>query len=198
LDAVVQAAHNAQCARTAQELLLAVPMQLADIYEVHQRVWSEVSRAQAVDHRPTLLYRHDPGMIRVRISDCALRRGSMARPVRISLVKGDEVSLRTQLALWRNVPPHASRTKVMERVIELLSSAGLDVKLPTLDIGTSIGRGCKQRHGGCDIALPVATVHARVEVMDPGKAAEAWVHGLGRGRRFGFGMLDLTQTSFAH
>ena len=177
----------------AHELMLAVPLQMTDIYDVHQRVWAEVSRAQAVTHRPVILYRHDPGLIRVRIADCALRFRA-GRPVRIALEQGQVMRLQARVALWRTVPRHASPAKVLARVHELFAGAGLSGRPGDIQIDTSVVNGRKHRLGVCEIELPVVTLQAQVEVIDADNAMAAWSGGMGRGKRFGFGMLDLKAT----
>lgn len=177
----------------AHELMLAVPLQMTDIYDVHQRVWEEVSRVQAVDHRPVILYRHDPGLIRVRITDCALSFRA-ARPVRVTLESGQMMVVRARVALWRSVPRHASCGKVLQRVHELLAGAGLGAHPGDIHVETSVVNGRKHKRGGCEIELPVVSLKAQVQVREPANAMAAWSGGMGRGRRFGFGMLDLQAT----
>ncbi len=169
----------------AQELLLACPTADSDIYRVHQTVWPITNRHQDVRHTPTLLYRAEDGIIRVRISDCAMRG---TRPVKVTLTEGTEMTMRVKLALWRTVPTRLQPGQLQQRIRELLGSAGLTC----LDIQCTryVAQGHKQRLG-VDIALPIADVSGRVRVDNSSLACNAWRQGVGRGKRFGFGMLDL-------
>lgn len=169
----------------ATEIVLAVPPTLQDIYQLHQAVWSQVDRAQAVRHRPVILYRQDRGLVRVRVSDCAILRGR-GQPDRASFEEGQSLDWQVRLALWRDdtSPTHNIARDAEARIVALLESAG--VVVDDLSFSTGLAMGQKQAHG---IRLPVADVQARVRIVDAARARDAWIHGLGRGRRFGFGML---------
>lgn len=169
------------CARaTAAELLIAVPGKQQDLYDLHQRVWSRVSRAQAVAHRPTILYRCDKGLVRVRVSNCAMFGD---QPVRASFCEDDLVSLEVRMALSRDGRP-MTQGYARNRVFEIFERSGLDL----IDAQLSIARasGYKQ---GMRIELGVADVEAKVRIRQPEAVAHAWRHGIGRGKRFGFGMM---------
>lgn len=88
------------------------------------------------------------------------------------------------MALWRDVAQGVVQD-AHSRVLELLNSAGVDVL--DVDITQSVASGQK---GGHNIVLPLASVQARVKINDAERAHQSWVEGIGRGRRFGFGMID--------
>jgi len=164
----------------ATEIVLAVPPSMRDMYQLHQAVWDHVDRSQAVRHRPVILYRQDQGMVRVRVSDCAIMYGR-GRPDRASFAEGHAMDWQMRLALWRDL---TQSRDIKARIMEMLERAGVEVQFLRFRKGMSEGR--KRHHL---IRLPVADVEAHVRISDPIKARHAWVHGLGRGRRFGFGMI---------
>lgn len=159
-----------------------------DLYLTHQAVWEITDRQRDVRHAPSLLYREDGGVIRVRVSDCAMRG---TKPVGLSLVAGAEMAIRVKLALWRNMPYQIRPGQIERRIRDLLHSAGL----ACLDIQSSqyVATGFKSRLH-TEIALPIASVSGKVRVESVALVAHAWTHGVGRGKRFGFGMLDLSPT----
>lgn len=177
----------------AQELMVACPNtgDEQDLYLMHQTVWSITERQQEVRHVPTLLYREDAGVIRVRVSDCAMRG---TKPVGVSLALGAEMEVRVKLALWRTVPHRVQPGQIEHRVRQLLCGAGLTC----LNVQSSqyVARGYKSSLNAA-IALPIANVSGNVRVENAALAANAWTQGVGRGKRFGFGMLDLSPVSAA-
>lgn len=164
----------------ATELLIAVPSDQKDLYVLHQKVWDQVSRSQAVQHRPTILYRRDHGMVRVRVTDCAMRGGL---PSKVAFKQDECRSLSVRMALSRT-----GRTmrpdQALERARDLLERNGM--KLVDCDIDCWTDRGIKK---GMCIDLGIADVRGKVRIEQPELAASAWRNGIGRGKRFGFGML---------
>lgn len=174
----------------AQELLLAAPQGSADdIYLSHQAVWQATSHQRAVASRPALVYRVDDGMIRVRVSDCAMRG---TKPVKADLAGGDVLALKVRLALWLQVPYRTEQAHIEQRIHALLEQAGLHLLDFAYRTGIACGRKVKQ---SSFIELPVASIEGRVRVMQPEKAIAAWVNGIGKGKRFGFGMLDFSASA---
>jgi CRISPR associated protein len=160
-----------------------------DLYLMHQAVWSITERQKDVEHPPTLIYRHDNGIIRVRISDCAMKG---TKPVDVSLAVGTQLSVRVKLALWRTVPQEVRHGQIENRVRQLLHGAGLTC----LKFRSSqyVARGYKSRLNA-EIALPIADVSGTARIENADLTANAWTQGVGRGKRFGFGMLDLSPVS---
>ena len=163
-----------------QEVLLAAPSADQDIYRLHQSVWQQVSRAQATRHRPTLLYRREGGLVRVRVTDSALK---FSAPQRQHFCSGSTHKLQVRLVLDRTGEKSLSEGWASQRATELLADAGLDVL--AIKAAPSRASGVKD---GMKITLGIADVLAKVRVMQPELAASAWCRGIGRGKRFGFGM----------
>lgn len=164
----------------ASELLLAVPAVQQDLYALHQAVWERVSRAQVVKHAPTILYRRDKGLTRVRVSDCAIHGGL---PALACFRENDVVSLTVRLVLSRDGRP-ISPAFAQERVRDLVERSGMDPMAMEFSCWQATGR----KHDML-IELGVADVEAKVRIRQPETAAHAWRHGIGRGKRFGFGMM---------
>jgi len=164
----------------ATEIALAAPPSIRDIYRMHQDVWRHVDKAQSVRHRPVILYRQDQGLVRVRVSDCAVMYGR-GIPDRVSFESGQAMEWRVRLALWSDL---TQARDIKARILEILERAGVEVNFLRFRNGVAEGR--KLHHV---IQLPIADVEAHVRILDPVQAKEAWLRGLGRGRRFGFGMI---------
>lgn len=165
---------------TATELLIAVPAAQQDLYALHQKVWERVSRAQAVEHPPTILYRRDKGLTRIRVSDCAMHGGQSTQA---GFCEDDVVSLDVRMVLSRNGKP-MNQDFARTRVCELVERSGMDLMEMTFSCWRATGR----KHG-MFIELGVADVEATVRIRQPDTVAHAWRHGIGRGKRFGFGMM---------
>jgi hypothetical protein len=166
------------------ELTLAIPAAMRhDIYYLHQAVWRHVKSSQRLQRTPTILFRHDDGVLRVRVTDSPVVR---SMPVRSTFVAGRPMALDVRLALWRNVHPSNGCPK--DRARDIIENHGLQLHDMTIDCSTACGYKAKTN---ADIELPVARVKARVTVADPNAVADAWSNGIGRGRRFGFGMMIL-------
>lgn len=164
----------------ATELLIAVPAAQQDLYALHQVVWDRVSRAQAVKHAPTILYRRDKGLTRVRVSDCAMHGG---QPTHVVFRENDVVSLDVRLVLSRNGRPlHTDFARA--RVRDLVERSGMDI----IEMEFSCWRATGRKHEMV-IELGVADVEAKVRIRQPDTVVHSWRHGIGRGKRFGFGMM---------
>jgi hypothetical protein len=164
----------------ASELLLAVPAVQQDLYALHQAVWERVSRAQVVRHAPTILYRRDKGLARVRVSDCAVHGGL---PTVACFRENEVVSLTVRMALSRNGKPMRGDS-AHARVCDLVERNGMD----PIEIEFSCWRATGRKDDML-IELGVADVEAKVRIRQPESVAHAWRHGIGRGKRFGFGMM---------
>lgn len=167
----------------ATEIALAIPRSITDIYTLHQVVWTHVAESLAVQKNPDFLYRREGGLVRARISQCAVRIGR-GSPVAVRFELGSVHSWVVQVALWRSVS-QAVQKNTRERVIDLLSRAGVEVL--DVECSESVGEGVKRNHR---IVLPLAIVKAKVRIIDADLAHQSWIEGIGRGRRFGFGMID--------
>lgn len=169
---------------SARQLLLAVPAAERDIYVLHQRVWEQIDASVAIrTHRPDILYRRDRGCVTIRISGVALRHGL---PDSLTTEAGQVRRFSLQCALWRDLG--RQRQSPLARLRDLLDNAGCQLLDHRISMGVS--SGYKSRIGAT-IHLPVADVHGALLVVDQQRLHDAWRLGIGRGRRFGFGMLVL-------
>lgn len=167
----------------ASEIYLAVPAEQQDIYALHQQVWEHVQQHQELSHRPTILYRRDHGLVRVRVSGVPLRR---ALPSSVTATAGSRVKLSVRCALWRDQYQARTSKQVCDsRVRELLTQAGC--RVDRLEYVMNLARGYKKKIQA-DITLPVADIESEVTVTDPDAFLSSWKSGIGRGKRFGFGM----------
>lgn len=151
-----------------------------DIYGLHQLTWQHVSTAARFAWTPKILWRRDGGLVRIRITGS---HAVGARPVHATLRSGALMTLDIRLALWRDLPQ--SPRDPVARACELIESHGTRVR--EIRVRQGIASGYKSRIGA-EIRLPVAHCVASITVEDPQALARAWATGIGRGRRFGFGM----------
>jgi hypothetical protein len=168
----------------AREILIALPDTCTDLYRNHQIVWEHVAQAVPYIQATDFLYRIDGGMVRVRSkrfdANCSnVAALNVARPVFVDLaaVKGQDHSepvAQVDLLPWCGAK---------------LAQAGLLAdSLSILDY--EVRRGTKTRDGRLmDIRIPVVRVSAKVSIVDTQTSDKAWITGIGRGRRFGLGML---------
>lgn len=188
---MTQTQKEAWCHR----LVVAGPSDM-DLYATHQAVWDVVSK-RCITSNPQLIYRVDNcgdgkgGLIHVRVVGAALE-GS--RAMRTTFAVGQRLTASCRIAPWRSVRQlqHASAEVLQDRVRDIFANAGLELPqhdgLNILQTGVQTGRKCKL---GVDIQLPYVDCLAQLVVTDASLAARAWNTGIGRGRRFGFGMLCL-------
>jgi len=167
-----------------REILVALPHSRGDIYRRHQLVWRAM-HGRARQGSAFLFAEVSPHLVRVR-SSC-LERGSpssLAEGIhRLQLVTARRDGLRM------TVIPDAD---VTEWVSALLDQHGLRTCHVELR-GSSIVTGIKRdRITGkeMNIQLPVKDLLIDVSISHRAKANLAWAHGIGRGKRFGFGMLQ--------
>ena len=172
--------------KAPREILLALPSTETDLYRVHQLVWKHVAQAMGGSRvRPSFVYRVDGGMVRIRSTDfpATVRRIAefqCGRTVSVDLAcivqtpQGELPVPQEELAGW---------------VTAKLEAAGYGVdELAVSDCrwlaGTKITPTGVQR-----IRIPCTRVHAAVHAVHPALCTDAWSAGIGRGKRFGLGML---------
>lgn len=173
-------------------LVVAGPSNM-DLYATHQAVWDVVSK-RCTTSAPQLIYRADDcgdgkgGLIHVRVVGAALR-GS--RATRTAFEVGQRLTVSCRMAPWRSVHQlqYASTQVLQGRVQDIFTNAGFELSCPDglsiLKTGVQTGRKCKL---GVDIQLPFVDCRAQLVVTDANLASHAWSTGIGRGKRFGFGM----------
>lgn len=186
---MMQAGQDAWC----HHLVVAAPSSM-DLYATHQAVWAVVSR-RCTTSKPQLIYKADDcgdgkgGFIHVRVAGAALR-GS--RATRKTFSVGQHLSVSCRIAPWRSAHhlQYANEQVLAGRVAEIFATAGLELSCPDgltlLQTGVQAGHKCKL---GVDIRLPFVDCKAQLVVTDAVLASRAWSTGIGRGKRFGFGML---------
>lgn len=167
-----------------REILIALPPTHGDIYRRHQLVWRAM-QAHASHGRDFVFAAESDHLVRVR-SAC-LDRGTIST-VRDGMLRVDLV---TAVRFGSKIEPveHGDMAGWTEA---LLAQHGF--RAQTIEVlRGDVARGRKaQRDTGATlmIALPVRTVQVDVRIEHHGKAALAWERGIGRGKRFGFGMLQ--------
>lgn len=164
-----------------RELLIALPGVETDLYRIHQLVWNHVEGAVGrTARKPSFIYRIDGGMIRVRSRDFPAR-GTAATAFRPTAQVFVDLA-----AVWgaKHDQP-VPQAHLVEWCTQKLADAGYQaLSLSVLD--HEMRTGVKQ---ALDIRIPVARVKATVIVADSQASACAWDQGIGRGKRFGLGML---------
>ena len=187
---------NVRCGRV-REVSLIIPDDVCDIYEIHQIVWSHVGQVLAKENggvRPRaqddggvrFLYRRDENLIRVR-AELFKNAGQV---VDMPSDKSTR-TLRIQIAPFRDAFSLRSKTnsEVQDYIKSLLVKAGFEVKdMRTNYLGLASGKKNKPSGGTLNIDLPVFGVVANVSIQDAKATHRAWIDGIGRGKRFGFGM----------
>jgi hypothetical protein len=167
-----------------REILIALPDLPLDLYRMHQCVWDHASRAARPGVRPVFLYRVQDGIVRVRSRDFArgtvreFRAGCCSLDVAavVQSPDGERAVAHADLAGWAS---------------KKLAQAGFRTKgLEVVSYEFQHGEKRDRQSGRCHrIALPIARLYLDLEVENKDRATAAWHNGIGRGRRFGLGML---------
>lgn len=165
-----------------REINIALPTRETDMYRIHQHVWRHVMQACGRGSQPPyFLYRVDGPFVRIR-SDAFRRTGVVAdfrstRPVYVDLAALQGGGTK------QPVPAHL----LEDWCARQLATAGFLVRDLTV-VGREVRTGFKPA-GAHTITIPVARVEALVRVADQRTCDCTWRTGLGRGKRFGLGML---------
>ena len=170
-----------------REILIAAPDVPHDLYQLHQQVWEYAHRAARPGIRPKFLFRADRGVVRVRSADFARGVERSFRPgvdASLDLAAVLQSSDGRELAVAHDDLPTWAGDKLTAAGFEVLA---LEVVAYDMRSGLKMDRATGRRHR---ITLPVASLRLRLAIADQDKALCAWREGLGRGRRFGLGMLS--------
>lgn len=169
-----------------REILVAVPDVGGDIYRQHQHVWT-VMHGKARRGGSSFCYvMRSPhlAVVRSHLLDHGTVSTLAERPMRASLITAKQTASGLQAL---------SAGEARLRVQELLAAHGI----ATADVAVLEQRtltGCKRDRvtgQAMRIALPVSAVQFVPRFSDAAKAHLAWRDGIGRGKRFGCGMLQL-------
>lgn len=153
--------------------------------EVDEAIRQHAEQASKRGVRPTFLYRIDDGLVRVRSVDFG--RGTVkslrAGPCRLDLAAVIQGVDGTRRAVSPEDLPDWAVTKISQAGFEVSSFKVLDYRMRH---GNKWDRSTGEHHR---ISLPVARLALDLAIADPQSALSAWEDGIGRGRRFGLGML---------
>lgn len=169
-----------------REILVATPGLPTDLYRMHQHVWEHASRAAKPGKRPRFLYRVEDGLVKIRGRDFnkgTVREFRAGQPCSLDIAAviqsdahGQRPVAHAALEPWLVSKLKGAGFKVRE----------LEVIRYEMQRGAKLDRETGRRHL---IELPVARVLLDLEIEDRELADAAWCDGIGRGRRFGCGML---------
>lgn len=166
----------------AREILIALPSGEVDQYRVHQDVWRHVVEVCGPTREPPVfIYRIDGPMIRVR--SCAFGRQGIAATFRADKPVYLDLAALHGGGNKQPVPPHM----LADWCRRQLAATGFDVR--SLDVLAYESRTGFKAAGAHKISIPVAQLRAELRASDPASAERAWRNGIGRGKRFGLGML---------
>lgn len=164
-----------------REITIALPTREADLYRIHQLVWRHVAQASASrGGPPCFLYRIDGPLIRVRSDAFSIGVATSFRPshpvyVDLAALHGGGNK--------QPVPTHLLKDWCARQI----GSSGFIVR--ELDVLAQEVRSGFKAAGGHTITVPVARVRAELSIADQPTCDRTWRTGLGRGKRFGLGML---------
>jgi hypothetical protein len=166
------------------QILIGVPGDSDDLYLRHQQVWQAVAKAAPRIQGDDFLYAQvKPRLFMVRSQRLANHSSSHARMPENGEAHRATIELVAMTGSKHDQPvPEALVSDWASRV---LAAKGLAVDtLELLACVDRVGHKSNMR-----IGLRVASIAARVRVRDAGLLQKAFVSGVGRGKRFGFGML---------
>lgn len=167
----------------AREIMIAVPPYHGDIYRLHQLAWRAM-HPYARKGDEFIFASRSPSTIIVR--SIKLSRGKETRategPMQVCLVATTRSG-----QILRPLDVQSAPDWLSHLLIEVgIKATNIQV------VESSRARGKKRDPiTGCvlDIELPVMQIRFDATLQDQGKAQLAWQRGIGRGKRFGFGML---------
>lgn len=173
-----------------REVLVAVPGDSADIYLRHQQVWQALHLCGAMTGMRIecgadfVFCREAEQLYRVRSERLAARLG---RPVRLARAGRFAIDVVAARGSSQGEPVPAERVPAW--FAELARGHGLAVEVERCALRWERGIKHDRRQArALRIAHPVAAIAGRYEVANELLAAQAYAAGIGRGKRFGFGM----------
>lgn len=172
-----------------RELLVAVPGNSKDVYERHQQVWQAV--APFVEKGEDFQFKRvDEALYRVRSR-------KFGRQGRCVVVPKGPATLRATLS--RTLIKDGRQTTIADDELPrwfgtVAGNQGLIVAAASFLGGQRVegSKKCQSTSRFLQIRFETVAVEARIEEVEDGAYERALERGLGRGRRFGFGMIDLS------
>lgn len=167
----------------AREMHVALPCEATDMYRQHQLVWDAVCRVVQPSVRPIFIYTLlSPRLALVR--SCNLGRG---RVTRWSDRRLRATFVTSKIGLQDRKMHALGLAEAEEKVRAMLASHGILAEDVRIDqqrelIGTKVKESRR-------IVLPVSDVTIVARADNAAMASAAWVNGVGRGKRFGCGMM---------
>lgn len=166
-----------------REILVALPGATGDIYRQHQMVW-DVIQYDVQRGRDFIYAMTSPHLARVRSPHLARGTVSAMRdgPMIIDLVTAKRNGQRMSAL---------ASDEAIATAITLLKEGGIRAQqVEILEQANATGTK-HDRHTGraMTIALPVSRISFHATTMHQAKANLAWINGIGRAKRFGYGML---------
>jgi len=168
---------------TCRELRIALPSTAGDVYRQHQLVWKAM-RATGDRVRDFIYVMLSPHIALVRSRQ--LSRGSVSDAI--------EGSLRIRIVSARQAGHGGLESLDVEGTLKLaerlFSAHGFVIDDLHVEDQTRL-HGIKVDRSGCrlNIVLPVSDLMFQGRCSNRAGAALAWANGMGRGKRFGCGML---------
>lgn len=166
-----------------REIHLALPDPALDMYRLHQLVWEAVKQKTPPRVRPRFLYaRVSPRLAVIRST--YFDRGRATRwsegKLRATLVTSKTgLHDRRMYGLTGEDALHKVRASMLSHGIEVLD-AQIERQYELVGMKSKESRW---------IVLPVSDVVLTARALNSAKADLAWVNGIGRGKRFGCGMI---------
>lgn len=182
--------NNMRSSRPPREFMLAVPRSVVDMYALHQMVWKHVDAIHRRENQGaapakdvTFLYRRQGARVTVR--SCGFRISGMQNPLPLYSDAPRDLLIRLAPFMDKFTSHLHDPNDVIRR---LFAKTGLTLLSHEIqDAGLATGhKMIDGRHNA--IELPYFDVRASVKPCDMEVAQSFWNNGLGRGKRFGFGM----------
>lgn len=177
------AADGINVADPCRELFVALPNTGGDIYVQHQKVWEAMApHMDRAGHGHFLYVMTSPRLALVRSTHLA--RGK--------LTTMPDAMLRMTVVTARQVEGRLlrlDRTQAFDKIRLMLDEHGIYPEQLAIDRQYDLaGNKAKEQR---KITLPVSEIRFMPRLLNRAKAHLAWRDGIGRGKRFGCGMLRI-------
>lgn len=172
-------------------ITLIVPSQMTDIYALHQAVWDHVDKIHQRENAGRVpgpdtqfLYRRDGARVTVR-GNCFKTAGipTPIPPLQASTPKSFKLCIAPFRNLRQQDMNYRSVNEAIQRAFENAGLVLIDHQCEQMGIATGV-----KVKAGQFIELPYFNITGNVACPDRDHWDNFWTNGIGRGRRFGFGM----------